>query len=547
MKGARTSECLLRYVTVAKPVTYAGGPAMTAAYPITPSSDKFPCSREQFERIVSILESAEALRLSHAVLEEQLTREGRELQRRLLQEHLDLKAAAELRLVEVSGSDGSRRWQSRPLSVGLGSVFGDVQVTRLVYQSPGVRGLAPVDGLLNRPPGYHSFGIRRLVAEHAAKDSFEEVVAEVEAVTGCKVNKRQVEQLAMAAAADFDAFYTHSPIELSVLGPRALVVLSFDGKGIVMRKEDLREATRKAAEQGSRKLEKRLTKGEKRNRKRMAEVATVYGVEPFERDAEDVIRELRPARDVAQRRPKPMLKRVWASVVKGMDEVIDEAFCHARRLDPSLERHWVVVVDGNKDQIRAIRKAAKRHGVCIILIVDLMHVLEYLWKAAYCFHAEGTQQAQDWVTERLRALLLGHDPGQIAAGMRRSATRQNFAAAVRKPVDACARYLINNRRWIDYLTALHHGFPISTGVVEGACRYLVKDRMDRTGARWSLPGAEAVLRLRALRTSGDLAAYWEFHLAQELRRNHLNLYPDAQLPDPMPPTRPAKAHLRRIK
>jgi hypothetical protein len=520
---------------------------VSGAYPVAAPAAKFESSREQFERIAAFLGTSGAMQLSHAALEEHLTREGRELQRRLLQEHLDLRAAAERRLKHVTGSDGGCRSQARPLGIDLGSVFGAVRAVRLVYQGAGVAGLAPMDALLNRPPGYHSYGIRRLVAEHAAKDSFEEVVTEVEAVTGCKVSKRQVEELAMAAAADFDAFYTQSPLELSVLGPSALVVLSCDGKGIVVRREDLREATRKAAEQGSRKLEKRLTRGEKRNRKRMAEVATVYAVDPFVRDAEDVIRELRPARDVAQRRPKPTLKRVWASVVQDMDEVIDEAFCHARRLDPNLERHWVVVVDGNKDQIRAIRKAAKRHGVCITLIVDLMHVLEYLWKAAYCFHAEGTQQAQDWVTERLRALLVGHDPGQIAAGMRRSATRQNLAAAARKPVDACARYLINNRRWIDYPTALHHGFPISTGVVEGACRYLVKDRMDRTGARWSLPGAEAVLRLRALRTSDDFADYWEFHLAQELRRNHLDLYPDAQPPDPMPPARPAKAHLRRIK
>jgi hypothetical protein len=404
-----------------------------------------------------------------------------------------------------------------------------------------------MDAVLNRPSGYYSHGIRRLVAEHAAKDSFEEVIAEVEAVTGCALPKRQVEELAMAAAADFEAYYVQSPVELSAFGPRAHVVLSFDGKGIVVRREDLREATRKAAEQGSRKLKKRLTKGEKRNRKRMAEVATVYAVDPFVRDAEDVIRELRSAREVAQRRPKPALKRVWASVVRDMREVIDEAFCHARRLDPNLERHWVVVVDGNKDQIRAVRKAAKRHGVCIVLIVDLMHVLEYLWKAAYCFHAEGTQEAQAWVTERLRALLLGHDPGHVAAGMRRSATRQNLAAPARKPVDACARYLINNRSWLDCPTALCHGFPISTGVVEGACRYLVKDRMDRTGARWSLPGAEAVLRLRALRTSGDFNDYWQFHLEQELHRNHLSLYADAQPPDPMPRARPVKAHLRRIK
>ncbi len=520
---------------------------MSAAYSVAPPAANFESSREQYERIAAFLSAPEAMHLGHAALEEHLTREGRELQRRLLQEHLDLRSAAERTVAEVRGSDGGRRTEARSLGVNLGSLFGGVRSVRLVYQGAGVRGLAPMDAVLNRPSGYYSHGVRRLVAEHAAKDSFEEVIAEVEAITGCRVNKRQVEELAMAAAADFDAFYTRAPLELSVIGLRAHVVLSFDGKGIVVRREDLREATRKAASQGSRKLKKRLARGEKRNRKRMAEVATVYAVEPFVRDAEDVLRELRPASDVVQRRPKPTLKRVWASVVQDMTEVIDEAFRHARRLDPNLERHWVVVVDGNKDQIRAVRKAAKRHGVCIVLIVDLMHVLEYLWKAAYCFHAEGTQPAQDWVTERLRALLLGHDPGQIAAGMRRSATRQNLPAAARKPVDACARYLINNRRWIDYPTALHYGFPISTGVVEGACRYLVKDRMDRTGARWSLSGAEAVLRLRALRTSGDFADYWEFHLEQELGRNHLNLYADAQPPDPMPPARQAKARLRRIK
>lgn len=517
---------------------------MSAAYSFAPPVAKFELSRQQFERIAAFLGSAEAMHLSHAALEEHLTREGRELQRRMLQEHLDLRAAAERRLRDVSGSDGASRREARTLSVKLGSVFGGVDVVRLVYQGAGLRGLAPADGALNLPPGYYSYGIRRLVAEHAAKDSFEEAISDVEAATGCAVPKRQAEQLAMAAAQDFEAFYRCNPVDLSVLGPLAHVVLSFDGKGIVVRKQDLREATKKAAEKATRKLDKRLTRGEKRNRKRMAEVATVYAIDPFVREPEDVIGELLPVHDVRQCRPKPSYKRVWASVVQHMDVVIDEAFQHARRLDPKAERAWVVLVDGNKDQIRAVKRVARRHRVNIVLVVDLIHVLEYLWKAAYCFHAEGTQQAQDWVTKRLRMLLTGHEPGQIAAGIRRSATRKNLEPAQRKAADACARYLINNRHWLDYATALRRGFPISTGVVEGACRYLVKDRMDRTGARWSLDGAEAVLRLRALRTCGDFDAYWVFHLEQELRRNHLDRYADGQIPNPMPSLRP---ELRRIK
>jgi hypothetical protein len=306
-------------------------------------------------------------------------------------------------------------------------------------------------------------------------------------------------------------------------------------------------ATRRAAESSSHKLQKRLTKGEKRNRKRMAEVTAVYLVEPFQRSAEEVIQELGPVHEVNARRPQPMHKRVWASVVENAIDVIDEAFREAGRLDPEHKRRWVVVVDGNPDQIRAVRKVAARHGVQVTLVLDVVHVLEYLWKAAYCFHPDASQEAEAWVTKRLRALLTGHDPSQVAAGIRRSATRQRLSARKREPADACARYLINKRRLLDYAGALRQGFPIATGVVEGACRYLVKDRMDRTGARWSLDGAEAVLRLRALRTNGDFDAYWRFHLTQEYERNHRSRYAGATVPNPLAIPPSCRPKLRRIK
>lgn len=122
--------------------------------------------------------------------------------------------------------------------------FGGVGVVRLVYQGAGLRGLAPADGSLNLPPGYYySYGIRRLVAEHAAKNSFEEAISDVEAATGCALPERQAEQLAMAAAQDFEAFYECNPVDLSKIGSLAHVVLSFDGKGIGVRKQDLRDPT----------------------------------------------------------------------------------------------------------------------------------------------------------------------------------------------------------------------------------------------------------------------------------------------------------------
>ena len=163
------------------------------------------------------------------------------------------------------------------------------------------------------------------------------------------------------------------------------------------------------------------------------------------------------------------------------------------------------------------------------ITVDFIHVLEYRWKAAYCFHGSGTEAAERWVGERALRLLHGQS-SNVAAGMRRSATRQGLSSKDRAAVDDCAEYRLKYRQYLRYDDNLRRGLPIATGVIEGACRHLVNDRMDITGARWGLPGAEAVLKLRSLRSSGDLDEYWEFHKARALERNHASRYVNAELP-----------------
>ena len=115
--------------------------------------------------------------------------------------------------------------------------------------------------------------------------------------------------------------------------------------------------------------------------------------------------------------------------------------------------------------------------------------------------------------------------------LRRSATKHGTTGQQRKAVEKCAGYLCKYADHLRYAEYIEAGFPIGTGVVEGACRHLVKDRMDITGARWSLDGAEAVLRLRALRASGDFDEYWAFHVRRELERNHLDRYAVGRLPE----------------
>src|SRR5262249_15672606 len=314
------------------------------------------------------------------------------------QAHFDRRSEQE-RKVEVRGADGVERGQARRGSRTVMTEFGEVELERNLYQAPGAEGLAPLDATMELPDEKYSHEVRRIVAEEAARASFDEVVELVKKQSGAEVPKRQAEELAVRAARDFDEFYRSR-----LRGPEdtdQLLVLSFDAKGIATLHRDLREATRKKAEATQRRLETRLARGEKPNRKRMAEVATVYSIDAWPRTIGDVLHGVHDKHDKEQRRPRPINKRVWASIEHTPQRVIQDAFDEAMRRDPELRRRWVVLVDGNKDQLARIKQAARDTGVKITIVLDIVHVLECLWRAAYAFHADGTTQAQEWVECRL--------------------------------------------------------------------------------------------------------------------------------------------------
>jgi hypothetical protein len=333
---------------------------------------------------------------------------------------------------------------------------------------------------------------------------------------GARCGSRPAEALAAQVSQDFEAFYAsrRSDEPEPTLDP---LVISLDDKGIVMRREDLREATRKAAEREQHKLKTRLSQGEKRNRKRMATVAAIYSIERNVRGAESIMG-IKAEQDPSPK-PRARNKRVWASVQRAPQAVTEEVEAMAWRRNPERRRSWVMLVDGHEGQLEPIHASIKYHRVEVTLILDFIHVLEYLWKATWGFFTPGSEETERWVGDRALQILKGK-ASDVAAGMRRAATLRQPSAPERKPVDTCADYLLKYRDTLHYDDYLAQGLPIATGVIEGACRHLVKDRMDITGARWRLNSAEAVLKLRSLHSSGDGDAYWDFHKAQELRRNH---------------------------
>jgi hypothetical protein len=496
----------------------------------------FTESRECFAELEEWLASEDAAGLQHGELEEQLDVRGRELLRRLFQDRLDLTAAREVRRHDVTGRDGVRRpraekGRTRPLV----TKFGQVTVSRIAYRSPGRPNVHPLDAELNLPEEKHSHGLRKLAAIESARGSIDAAGAAVTRATGVRIGKRQLEELARRAAAHVEAFYLQRVIRPAP-ADHALV-LTFDGKGIVMLPGALRPATAKAAAAAAGKLATRLSPGEKNGRKRMAELACVYDAVPVSRAPEDIIsmpaqkrrkkkaQAMKPNRKGKPREPQARGKWLTASVTDDIPAVIAAAFNEAERRDPQHERDWAVLIDGNNTQIETVTAEAGSRGITVTVVIDFIHVLEYLWKAAWSFFDKGEPAAEEWVADQARKILHGNS-AQVAAGIRRRATTYGYSAAERAGADECARYLDNKKDYLDYATALRNGWPIATGIIEGACRHIVKDRMDITGARWGLEGAEAILKLRAVIASGDFEDYWRFHLRREHERIHHAKYHD---------------------
>ena len=513
--------------------------------------------------MVDWLDGAEAMSAGHGDLEERLQVHSRETYRLLLQGHLDERARRELRRAEVIGSDGVPRPRvENGHECGLTSVFGAVTVTRKAYRAtpgataprPGpaqaegpapeqgparadrtadaaadrttdaaVRNLYPGDAVLNLPPMRASAGLSRLAAIEAARGSFEDARAAIDRATGVRLGKRQVENLARHAAADVDDFYTarrHEPCPDLVLG------LQCDGKGIVMRPGHLRPGTAKAAAKASTRQSTRLSPGQKHGRKRMAEIVAVYDLAPQPRTIDDIIAARTTTRRAGKtRRPGPVVTGKWlhANVTDDIPAVVATMFDEAERRDPDHQRTWVALVDGNNQQIDAITAQAQTRKVEVTILVDLVHVLEYLWKAAWTFFRPGDPDAETWVADHARTVLTGRAI-DVAATIAHQADTAAFRGRERTGADEAVAYLQRKAPHLDYPTALTNGWQIATGIIEGAARFLIKDRMDITGARWTVPGAQAVLPLRAVFAYGDFDDYWAWHQQQELHRNHLDHY-----------------------
>lgn len=459
-----------------------------------------------------------AFTLEAAADDARIDRVERELMRRLLALGLNL-----LRLFVAEHGDGDLgeeapagdgrvlRRLPEPHDRRYVSIFGELHVDRAVYGSREGQAIerVPLDERLGLPAGDFSHVLEDWAQRFCLKGSFAEAAESLETLLGLRLGSRTLEHMNQELAGFVPPFRDAvDPPPAAEEG--AILVVTADGKGVPMRRP-VRKGPRR---------HHRRSKGEKANKKQMACVGAVYSIEPFTRTADDVLDEvLRDRR--GDERPEPAHKHVWAEMSRDVDgeplsakdAVFGALFDDLNLRNAGEDRPVVCLMDGE----RALWEAQRVYFPEAVGVLDLFHVMERLWTAAHCFHREGSDEAERFVADRLRGLLEGR-VGRVIGGLRQRLTKHGLTGTRRKTLESVVTYLANNREHMRYDEYVAAGYPIGSGVAEGACRHLVKDRMEQSGMRWTVEGAQALLHVRATYLNGQWDEFIEDHIVREQTR-----------------------------
>lgn len=392
------------------------------------------------------------------------------------------------------------------------SVFGKFKVPRTAYQRFGRVSVMPLDAQADLPERCYSYLLQEWLDHLSIRESFQESEGTLATLLGLNVSASRIEVVNRDSVnqAEYETFYAEkTPPSSEQEG--AIQVLGGDGKGVPVIKEE------------AAKLTARLGKGEKRQKKKEAMVGVSYTIDAHMRTAEEVAERLVFPEDAHQENepsvtvPKAQQIRRLASLEQPKQAVVEELVRDAEARDPNGQRPWVVVMDGALGLWALMTSVLAGHEY--VGILDIVHVVEYLWDVGNALCGEGTEAAKRWVHTQLLKILQGR-VGRVIGGLKQTQSKRQLTAGQQRTLTQAITYFENHRTWMRYDAYLEAGYPIGSGVVESTCGHTVKDRMEGSGRRWSIAGAESTLLLRSIATSHDWEAYWESHMQQE----HTRLY-----------------------
>jgi hypothetical protein len=400
------------------------------------------------------------------------------------------------------------------------SIFGAFTLERTAYGSREGQAIAfvPVDNRLELPASDFSYVLQEWDQSLAMEQAFGKVNETIERMLKLRQSVDSLEASNRQVAADVAAFREDQPAPPAAEEGQ-IVVLTADCKGIVIRGQG--SPTVCGGERPG---------GRRANQKRMATIGAAYTVAAHVRTAAEVVAALfRDADYEPGPRPEPCHKHVWASLpVAGpeaqssIDVVFDWLAWEEVKRNGEAQRPTVHLCDGQEALWQACANQLSQKQA--VPIVDLLHVTPRLWQAGKLLYGERSAEVVPFVRQRLAQVLEGKVVN-VLRSLRRLAKERRVAAGKKRALRRICGYLSKNRERMRYDEYLRQGYPIASGVIEGACRHVIKDRMERAGMHWTLEGAQAMLDLRSVYASGQWEDYWRYRIESETDR----MYPYRQI------------------
>jgi hypothetical protein len=400
------------------------------------------------------------------------------------------------------------------------SIFGEFKLPRTVYGSREGQALefVPLDNRLQLPQSVFSYLLQDWDQSLAMEQPFGQVNQTIARMLRLTQSVDSLEGVNRQMAQEVNWFR-----DLQGSPPAAeegqLVVVTADCKGVVIRGQGT--PTVCGGERPA---------GQRANQKRMATVGAVYTVDPYVRTADEVVAALFRDPDYEPGpRPEPCHKRVWASLPlegskpkSSIAVVFDWLWWEFAQRNPRLQHPTICLCDGQEALWQACADSIVDEDR--VEILDLLHVTPRVWRAAKLLYGEKSKEVLPFVRQRVTQVLEGKVETVIRT-LRRLATERRLSSAKKTSLSRICSYLNKNRQRMRYDEYLRQGYPIASGVIEGACRHLIKDRMERAGMHWTLPGAQAMLDLRSVWIGG----YWEAFQEQRIEHETNRLYPHRDL------------------
>jgi hypothetical protein len=406
------------------------------------------------------------------------------------------------------------------------TIFGEHAFQAYVYSQGCKRKLElrPIDARLNLPEGKASYLLQEFSQLFCVEKAFGVGARQFETVFGQKLSVAVLEEINRDMGRQAEQFLDVLP-QPPVQEEGAILVTTADGKGVPLVKADAGKVPA-------------FDEKERPGNRRMATLGCVYTVDKHVRTPEQVLAALfrDPTVSQPEQRPEPQGKHYrgyFAEPAAPGEEAVPSAYRTWSWITEEATGRWqpgqvlIRLMDGQQvlwdaaaaclvDFIEERRQADQ--PVVQVDILDIMHAATYVWKAAKAFHSHKEYQ-EAFAQDRLLRILQGDVTGVIT-GMRRMASQRNLSGQARKDVTTACNYFENNAQRMRYDEYLKAGYPIASGVIEGACRHVIKDRMEQGGMRWTLAGAEAMLNVRSVCASSEWAEFGTWRQAEEAQRLH---------------------------